>query len=972
VLVFAMSGFAGLVYEAVWSHYLRILVGSAAYGQSLVLAVFMGGTALGAWAASRRSGRWPNLLRNYAIAEAGLGVFAMAFHPLFLGAEGLMFSATVANGLGSGAATALRWTTAALLILAPSTLLGATFPLMAGGFIRRFPDRPGSALATLYFANAAGGAVGVLASGYALIRLLGLPGTLIAAGLLNLLVAAVVWLGFSTGREPEPKPGDEAARAAPSLRGFEQALLWVAGGAGLASFVYEIVWIRMLSLVLSSSAHAFELMLSAFILGIALGGLWIRSRIDTLSRPLRLLGKIQIAMGILAVGTLPVYVRLFPWMQHLLEALPASPGAYLRLNLWSHGMALGVMLPAALCAGATLPLLTHVLLRAGLGEPSIGRVYGANTLGAVVGALLALHVGMPALGLKGTLAVGAAINLGLGTLLLRYRAQTREPLGSFGWTASGVAVVLAVMVFVTLDPAILSSGVFRRYVDLEEAQQATVLALLSIRTNGKPSASVAASDSVSPTGDETAATLLGALPLALGQEPRRALNIGMGSGITSHVLLASESLETLTTVEIEPAMVELARGFLPRNGRVFSDPRSRIATADARAFLAAAVEPFDLIVTQPFNPWVSGAGSLYSTEFYDVVRARLSAGGLFVQWIPIAEADPPLVASILRSLLTHFPEMRLYAGTSGDVIVVASPSEPLPDLAAAALRNPALTTSLQAVDVRTLQDLGSRTAGDHHTVAAFLDLFPAPANSEYRPYVEQHADRARFMEEGAEELLRLMVQPLPVMEMLGILRPSWSESRVTPAPAFLYSSRSVGAVAFRDLVLLGQEPSRDGGSFARRARDEAMRFQHDCDFQGVDENALPAFYGVAIGIVTDLRPEELNAVWQGLEGWSCVESLTGDARVWVEFFQAVGDRDTVAADRLATTLLGTPEVVTAARARYLVATSMVARIAQDRPAEALAIWEEYADALFDRAEPSSFFRQLIALARGSAPGAVDD
>jgi hypothetical protein len=581
-------------------------------------------------------------------------------------------------------------------------------------------------------------------------------------------------------------------------------------------------------------------------------------------------------MGFLAVATLPIYARLFPLMQRLLEGLPATDGGYALFNVASHGMAMAVMLPATFCAGMTLPLITHALLRAGHGERSIGQVYAANTVGAVVGALMALHWLLPAVGLVPTLALAAALDVALGVFLVWtcIRAQGRRVMSM--WAVTATAGGAAIAVLVSVDPAVLTSGVYRRHIDLAVTSQDSVLehrdgktasvslvqtsdGTLSIRTNGKPSSSMAVVEGRDPTGDEAVSTLLGALPLVLKPDARTALNIGMGSGITSHTLLTSETMASVTTVEIEPAMVELARGFAPRNERALTDPRSRIVIQDARAFLAGSRDLFDVIVTQPFNPWVSGAGSLYSEEFYAAVARRLAPDGLVVQWIQLFETGPDVVASVLRALSLHFPSQRAYAGATGDLLVVASPTGPIPALDPSALASPALAAALGAVDVRTLQDFAVRTAGDQSTLAALLDLFPGPASSELRPRLERQAARARFIEESAEEALRLMVQPIPVMELLGVVRPDWSTSDATPSPTFFYSSRPTAAIAFRDLAVLGQEPSQEGSAFERRARDDALRFQHDCAYQGFGQDALPALYGVASALVTDLRPSELEA-----------------------------------------------------------------------------------------------------------------
>ena len=313
-LLFTLSGFAGLIYESIWSHYLKLFLGHAAYAQTLVLAIFMGGMALGSWLCSRFSARWKNLLVGYALAEAVIGACALAFHPLFVAATDAAFD-TVLPALGSElAATWFKWSLGTALILPQSILLGMTFPLMSAGIIRRYPARPGESLAMLYFTNSMGAAVGVLAAGFVLIEHLGLPGVMRAAGFLNLALAAVVW-ALAPGRDPTPAPRPQTRAAGESRPDAYSLLLAIAFLTGLASFVYEIGWIRMLALVLGSSTHSFELMLASFIAGLAFGGLWVRRRIDTLGAPLRFLGVVQVLMGLAALATLPLYGHMFDLMQ---------------------------------------------------------------------------------------------------------------------------------------------------------------------------------------------------------------------------------------------------------------------------------------------------------------------------------------------------------------------------------------------------------------------------------------------------------------------------------------------------------------------------------------------------------------------------------------------------------------------------------------------------------------------------------
>jgi predicted membrane-bound spermidine synthase len=312
-IIFTASGFAGLIYESIWTHYLKLFLGHAAYAQALVLAVFMGGMAIGSLFCSKYSERLGNLLIGYAVVEVIIGICAVFFHPLYVQFIDFTYT-TLMPELGSPLAVAIfKWTAASLLILPQSIMLGMTFPLMTAGLIRRIPQAPGSIVAMLYFTNSIGAAIGVLAAGFLFIGWVGLPGTLVIAGLINIIVAALVWLEDKKSRtyqsETPPTIGIALSSTTPPV--IYTVFLLIALLTGLSSFIYEIGWIRMLSLVLGSSTHAFELMLSAFIMGIAFGGLWIKRRIDSLDDPRRFLALVQVAMGILALGTLPIYGGTF-------------------------------------------------------------------------------------------------------------------------------------------------------------------------------------------------------------------------------------------------------------------------------------------------------------------------------------------------------------------------------------------------------------------------------------------------------------------------------------------------------------------------------------------------------------------------------------------------------------------------------------------------------------------------------------
>src|SRR3954466_1639073 len=312
-VLFTASGFAGLIYESIWTHYLKLFLGHAAYAQSLVLIVFMGGMALGAALCGRLSQKLANPLLVYAAVEAAIGVLALAFHPVFVGVTDWGYGSLLPWLGNEWLALAGKLLLCALLILPQSILLGATFPLMSAGLVRAHPAAGGQSVAMLYFTNSLGAAAGVLASGFWLIAWVGLPGTLRTAGALNLLIAVTVW-GLGRSFRNPPLAGDSSDERA-------RLFLAIAFFTGLASFVYEIVWIRMLSLVLGASTHSFELMLATFILGLALGGLAMRKRVDRAATPELLLGWVQIGMALAALATLPVYDLTFGLMETLMKGL---------------------------------------------------------------------------------------------------------------------------------------------------------------------------------------------------------------------------------------------------------------------------------------------------------------------------------------------------------------------------------------------------------------------------------------------------------------------------------------------------------------------------------------------------------------------------------------------------------------------------------------------------------------------------
>ena len=783
LIIFVLSGFAGLIYQSIWSHYLGLFLGHAAYAQALVLALFMGGMAIGAALVAQFGTRWRNLVRGYAVVELIIGLFGLVFHWVFVGMLGLSYDAVMPALGAPWLVNTWKWLLAGALILPQTILLGMTFPLMSGGLIRRYPNQDGNALGGLYFTNSIGAAVGVLVAAFVLMPAFGLPGAMITAGIINIVVAGLAWWLGSGGETPRPATVTGDAKRS---RGSRRLLYLVLGATFLssaASFAYEIIFVRMLSLAVGSTLHAFELMLGSFIAGIALGALWIRKRADRSEMPLKLVGVLQILMGLTALLALALYANAFTWVGFMMDSLSRTDGGYSLFNLGTAAIAILIMMPTAFFAGTTLPLFTVALLRDGQGEPSIGRVYAFNTVGAIVGVFAAIHFLIPVLGIKLAMIVAAMVDMAIGVVLLRRVVAKRR---DFAGVGAGVAVMMAgtwlVVNLVPFDSLRLSSGVYRTgQVQLDEqtdmlfyrdGKTASISVVylpngtIVIATNGKPDASLQNIPSQPPTSDEPTMIIAGALPLAYLSEARTAAVIGFGSGMTTHTLLAEPGLERVDTIEIEREMVEGAEWFGERVARAYEDERSQIIIDDAKSYFAGQQHRYDVIVSEPSNPWISGVGALFSKEFYRFVPNFLADDGVFVQWLQLYEIDERLVGSVLNAMLPAFADVHGYLANSGDLLLVAS-NQPLEDrVDYQRLFEGGMAGELTHVGIAEPGQLAFRRVADKELLWAFARLYTYPANSDYFPILSLEAPRTRFRQMTPDQLRRLPYLDLPLIEWL--------------------------------------------------------------------------------------------------------------------------------------------------------------------------------------------------------------
>ncbi len=956
--IFCVSGFTGLIYESVWSHYLKLFLGHAAYAQALVLIIFMGGMAFGAGLAAKRSHQLPNLLLMYAWVEGIIGLFGLAFHPVFDFVT--QFShASVLPHLSPTLAQTWKWTLSALLILPQSFLLGTTFPLLCSGLLRQANTTTGKTVSLLYFGNSIGASIGVIVSGFVLIRLLGLPGTIQFAGLINILLALLVLLISRDENASTRFQQTLATRSATPV-----VFLLAAFFTGMASFIYEISWIRMLSMVLGSSTHSFELMLSAFILGLAIGGLWIRSRIDQLNNIIEFAAGIQIMMGLFAISTIPLYNFTHEIMSLVMQSLARTDSGYLLFSLSGHLICLFVMLPATICAGMTFPLFTKILLDKGYGERSIGYIYSANTLGAIVGVVFTVYIGLPLIGMKNSVLIGGAIDILLGFCLLFIFVK------SIRWQKSCVnlfvclAVVLLAYHYTEIDKSRLVAGVYRygkssfdqieRILFHKDGKTASISVFrlqndnVIISTNGKPDASIimdTASDE--PAVDEITMVMAAALPLALNPDIKTVANIGMGSGLTSHVLLEWPKLEQLDTIEIEAAMVEGARYFLPRVKNAYEDERSNIHIEDAKTYFSNEQKKYDLIISEPSNPWVSGTASLFTQQFYRDVKRHLQPNGILLQWLQIYELETRLLVSVVKALHEQFPYFDIYATDDADILIVARLQDHPNRLHDDVFLEDGLARELRHVGLNSTRDFQSRFIGNEQLLGRYIIDFPVRANSDYYPILDLNAERSRFMQQNARDFVQFRNMPLPLFALELPEIDSALHTHVSDARYHTFSRNSHAAMSIYNRFIHVPAGNSDE-TLDDKTKNTIYIILHppaDCSAPDYEAIWVDNLYQLITATLPYLQPTELKDIISASQN-ACGDSMSVTQYEWLVLFKALADRDIENARQIAEKLYIEPDRWQIEAQRFIFSVMLYGNISRNANAEARQLWNDETPRLY--------------------------
>ncbi|MGH9346335.1 MAG: fused MFS/spermidine synthase [Vicinamibacterales bacterium] len=692
---FACSGAAALIYETTWTRLLTLFMGHTVAAASTVLAAFMGGLAIGAALAGRlapRLGR-ATALRGYAAIEILIAVAAMAL-PFALSLLEPIVAWAYADGDGGALFALVRLLCALLIVTLPAIAMGATLPL-AIRWLAGPAERAGRDTGLLYAANTVGAALGAVVSGFVLLPALGIRMTTLVGVALNLLSAGLAWWTAAqparraeTARPPTPavdarRSTKSAARGAspPAVRAMPRAAMIALGISGCVSLILQVAWTRILALVLGPTTYAFSAMVATFISGIALGSLiggWLSSR-----RPSPWLLAATLLVSALAATGAAWWAPAVPLV--VADAVAAPEASFATVVRLQSGLVAALMLPMTLAFGVAFPLAVALAASDDVTvSRDVAHVYTANTAGAIAGALAGGFVLVPWLGLQNTVRVAATLAVaGFAIVALMHAGRRMAAAAATLAIAAGSVAVIAFAP--PWDRELLSSGAYKYAPYLQGPHRDALLragtllyyregaaATVSVRSaTGSISLAIDGKVDASNAGDMLTQRLLAHLPLLLHPAPRRVAIIGLGSGVTLGSALR-HPIEAADVLEISPEVVEASRFFERENHHALADRRSRLIVGDGRSHLALGRRQYDVIISEPSNPWMAGVAALFTREFFEAAHARLAPGGILCQWAHTYDIRAEDLRAIVATFTSVFPDATLWLAGEGDVLLIGS------------------------------------------------------------------------------------------------------------------------------------------------------------------------------------------------------------------------------------------------------------------------------------------------------------
>lgn len=796
LLLFFSSGATALVYEVLWSKFLSTMLGSTVQAQTVVLAVFMGGLAIGNRVFGKRSVSVRNPLLVYGVLEIAIGIYAYLFRWIYKTADWTFVAVGSNFADASMVLLALKLVISIALLLLPTILMGGTLPVIAAWIQKRPGFESGARVGIFYAVNSLGAVFGAGMAGFVLVQSFGMHSSLELTALANLsigVIAAVVGKMQQADLSTTPTTVYEAAAdpvaPPPATSAWFAMLVALTGGVSMG---LEVLSARALALIAGGSLQAFALVLMSFILGIGLGSIAISS-----SRAARQSG-INTVYGLLLVAGSMVIVNVVfieKWTMIYSQArfgLAANLTGY----RW-HQIALAIIsfvmlgLPAA-CLGAVVPLSIRLLQgqSKSLGD-QVGRLLTANTIGAVIGVLVTGFILMPFVGLRGALALLAFTLMGVTALISFQRKQTAA--------AAGALIVLGVSITAVASTGqnwrvVMGSGVYRlrgtvvtdewmatrnKFTEIlfyKDSADATIaversqypneqIAQVTLRNNGKTEAST--------VGDMSTQYLVAHLPMMANPGAKNIFLLGFGSGITGGAVLA-HPVEKLTIAENCKPVLEAGHIFNQWNRGVLTNDRTILRNDDARTVLKLSPTKYDVIINEPSNPWVAGVGSIFSKEFYELCASRLAEGGVVAQWFHSYEMSDYIVFIVLRTFASVFPYMEVWDTQEGDIVMLGAkkPWESNPARYQKIFEHPAVRSDMAELKINSAVALWSRQIASQKT--AFAIGGDGPIQTDEFPILEYKAPEAFYVGQEAVKLHffddRTLQSPLADKAKIAALR----------------------------------------------------------------------------------------------------------------------------------------------------------------------------------------------------------
>jgi len=706
-LFFLISGMTGLIFQVTWFKYLSLFLGNTTYAQTIVLATFLGGLALGNFIIGRLSDKISSQLLFYGLIELVIGIYCIFFPTINSVSEKFFFSLINENVLLDNQFLYLiiKFLISVLVLIVPTTLMGGTLPLLTKFFTEQIGNIR-KENANLYFLNSFGAVVGVFFAGFVLIKTFGLDVTIKIGGVLNILIGSTSILLNSFIKESREENLSAEQQQSSISENFKQfslpvikVIIAIGGLSGFASLMYEILWTRILIAVFGSSTYSFSIMLMAFISGITLGSFIVSSNfVSKLNRiNVLIFSQLMIALTILISLLLLPYLPYQFWQ--ISSLFSKTNQAFTIFLSFEFLICFFLMFIPTIFMGMSLPLIVEIVAHhKQLIGYSVGTVFSINTLGNVLGSIVAGMVLLPALGIKNSFLVGIFINLSSAIILfLIVNKTTQKHFKKFVYPAFVVSILLIFLV-PDWNQQLMTSGIFRRlsenppssfsdykkifkgreilfYKDGTSGNVSVIRTLDTLRQkilliNGKSDAS--------SVGDMPTQLLLGHIPMILHKNPKNIFVIGLGSGSTVNAILKHNPVQ-VTCSEISKEVIEASSLFSDVNENSIKDKRVKLILEDAQSYLKLTDKKFDVIVSEPSNPWIAGIGNLFSKEYFERCKDRLNTGGIMCQWFHIYEMDDDVLSMVISTFNSVFPYVQVYGGVLGDLILIGTKEEFQPD-----------------------------------------------------------------------------------------------------------------------------------------------------------------------------------------------------------------------------------------------------------------------------------------------------